>query len=172
MTALRSPAPPRQHLLFNLDDERYGLEISCVREILEFGALTAVPLMPAHLRGVINLRGRVVPIIDLKARFGQGLLTVGRRTSIVVVELPGEAGQPPLAIGIMVSGVTEVIEFAPDCLEPAPALGAAIRASFIRGLARHGGTFVVLLELGQVLSVPELSAMAAVPDGGADVRAA
>lgn len=156
----QSPAHPQQHLLFLLEDELFGVEISSVREILEYGNVTSVPMMPSHVKGVVNLRGRVLPLIDLKSRFGRGPLAVGRRTSIVVVELP-VPGQPPLPIGVMVSGVSEVLEFAPDALEPPPSLGAAIRSSFISGMARHKDRFVILLELGQVLSIDELSAIAA-----------
>jgi purine-binding chemotaxis protein CheW len=154
--AAAQPVAARQHLLFMLEDETFGLEISSVREILEYGNVTSVPMMPMHVKGVINLRGRVLPIIDLKSRFGRGPLAVGRRTSVVVVELP-QPGQPPLPIGVMVSGVSEVVEFTADSIEPPPSLGSAIKASFISGMARHRERFVILLELGSVLSLEELT---------------
>lgn len=149
-----------QHLLFTLGQESYAVHIARVREITELASITTVPMMPPHLRGVINLRGRVLPVVDLSSRFGRGPTETGRRTSIVVVELErNEPGKEPPLVGVLVNAVTEVTDLPPDVLSPPPSFGAAIRDVFIKALARHKDGFVVVLDLSRVLSIEELRAL-------------
>jgi purine-binding chemotaxis protein CheW len=151
-------AGPKPHLLFLLGTEAYAVDVSAVREIIEYHGSTEVPLMPPHLKGVINLRGRVVPVVDLASRFGRGGTEITRRTSVVILERQ----HPTLglqAIGVLVSGVTEVIELAAEQIERAPAFGSAIRERFIAGIARHAKRLFVVLDLSEVLSFDELAAM-------------
>jgi purine-binding chemotaxis protein CheW len=145
----------RQFLTFSVAGEMYGVELGATKEIIEYGTLTIVPLTPGFVRGIINLRGRVVPVIDLAARFGSPRTTVNRRTCIVIVELPNET----LELGIMVDGVSEVLDFPLQEIETAPSFGAKIRADFIAGMALVKGRFLTLLKLERVLSIEEMSAM-------------
>jgi purine-binding chemotaxis protein CheW len=149
---------PKPYLLFQLGTEAYAVDVASVREIIEYHGSTEVPLMPPHLKGVINLRGRVVPVVDLASRFSRGATEITRRTSVVILER-----QHPTfglqAIGVLVSGVTEVIELGGEQIEPPPAFGSAIGERFISGIARHDKRLFVVLELGEVLSFEELSSM-------------
>lgn len=153
------PAEPRQYLTFTLGGEMFAVETLSVKEIIEFGQITTVPMMPPSIRGVINLRGAVVPVIDLAARFGRERLRSGRRSCIVIVEVNGDAGTQTL--GVMVDGVSEVIDIAAADIEPAPSFGARIRTDFIAGMARREGRFVILLEVGRVFSIDELAGIGA-----------
>ena len=162
----------RRYLTFTLHGDVYALDILEVTEIIEFRAVTVVPMVPPFIRGVLNLRGRVLPVVDLAARFGQGRTDVARRTGIVVVEVP--TGDPDGArrdIGIMVDSVNKVVHLGVEDIEPPPAFGAGIRSDFIRGMARLDDEFVVVLEVDQVLSMDEmaqLGAAVAAARGGAD----
>jgi purine-binding chemotaxis protein CheW len=119
--------------------------------------VTTVPMMPPSIRGVINLRGAVVPVIDLKARFGGQPTEVTRRTCIVIIEMGGS--DECQVLGIVVDTVSEVLEIPPGEIEPPPAFGARIRADFIRGMGKVGGGFVILLNVEAVLSTDELSVL-------------
>jgi purine-binding chemotaxis protein CheW len=146
---------PRQYLTFTLGGEMYAVETLSVKEIIEYGQVTCVPMMPPSIRGVINLRGAVVPVIDLKARFGSGPTEATRRTCIVIIELgESEAHQ---VLGIVVDTVSEVLEIPATDIEPPPSFGARIRADFIRGMGKVNGGFVILLNVAAVLSTDELS---------------
>lgn len=151
----------RQYLAFTLNGEVLAIDILQVREIIEFGALTEVPMMPDTIRGVINLRGAVVPVIDLSARFGRGASAVLRRTCIVIVEVVSEGGTQTL--GVMVDAVNEVMEIPREDIEPAPTFGARIRTDFIAGMGRVNGKFVILLDVSRVFSVDELAVITGVP---------
>lgn len=145
----------QQFLTFMVAGEIYGINILVIKEIIEFDELTHVPMMPDYVRGVMNLRGSVVPVIDLSARLGRELATPSKRTCTVVAEVEHEG--ETLDIGVVVDGVNEVIDIPPECIEPAPAFGANIRADFIGGMGRIDDKFVVLLNIDHVLSVDELS---------------
>lgn len=147
----------RQYLAFTLNDEIFAIDILQIREIIEFGTLTEVPMMPETIRGVINLRGAVVPVIDLSARFGRGASAVARRTCVVIVEVEGEDAMQTL--GVMVDAVNEVMEIPGEDVEPPPAFGARIRTDFIAGMGRVNGRFVILLDVGKVFSVDELATL-------------
>jgi len=155
-------AKPGQYLTFTLNNETYAVGILNIKEIIAYDRLTEVPMMPAFIRGVINLRGRVVPVVDLLSRFGYGNTTLAKRTSIVIVETIGFAGDHSgqvTDIGIMVDAVNEVIDITEDMIEPAPTFGAAIRPEFINGIAKQNGLFIVMLEVNILLSVNELATL-------------
>ena len=160
----------QQFLTFHLGEEMFAIGILSIREIIEYGQLTEVPLVPPFIRGVINLRGAVVPVVDLKARFGGGATQVTRRTCIVIIEL--EAGEECQVIGIVVDAVSEVLEIPGTEIEPPPLFGARIRTDFISGMGKVGGHFVILLDMGRVLSVDELADLANLADPGAVPAAA
>ena len=157
-TAVSAPET-RQYLTFTLAGEHFAVGTLSVKEIIEYGQLTTVPMMPPSIRGVINLRGAVVPVIDLGARFGKQQTQVGRRTCIVILEV-NSGEQQQQVIGVIVDAVSEVLEIAPADIEPPPAFGAHIRTDFIQGMGKVGGTFVILLDIDRVLSVDELAVLA------------
>ncbi|MBI3188652.1 MAG: chemotaxis protein CheW [Gammaproteobacteria bacterium] len=144
-----------QYLTFTLSGKMYAIGILFIKEILEFGQLTTVPMMPEFIRGVINLRGAVVPVVDLSARFGGKQSDVTKRTCIVIIEVLSDEGRQD--IGVVVDTVSEVLEIPASEIEPAPAFGARIRTDFIRGMGKINGKFVIILNVDKVLSVDELA---------------
>lgn len=152
-----------QYLTFALGGEIYALGILNIKEIIDYGDVTDVPMMPNFVRGVINLRGSVVPIVDLAARFGRGVTQIAKRTGIVIVETVDtdmEAQEEIVQdIGIIVDTVNEVIEIDAMHIEPPPAFGARIRSDFINGMAKNNNRFIILLNVNRVLSVEEMSAL-------------
>jgi purine-binding chemotaxis protein CheW len=156
--AEQGAAEGRQHLTFMLGKETFGIPISRIREILQFEALTEVPLTPQFVRGVLNMRGAVVPVIDLSVRLGRSLTEVGRRTCVVIVEVPTSGA--PAVLGVLVDQVNEVLEIAPADVSPTPSFGSTMRADFVHGVARVGARFVMVLDVAHVLSVEELASLA------------
>lgn len=153
-------AGSERYLTFALGGEVYALGILDVTEIMQFRSLTVVPMMPSFIRGVINLRGRVVPVVDMSARFGRSPTAVARRTSIIIVEVPGQAGDEAggagIHMGMMVDAVNKVVHLAAEDIEPPPAFGAGIRSDFISGMARYNGEFISVLDVSRVLSLNEM----------------
>ncbi len=145
-----------QYLTFELAGETYAVDSLCVREIIEYPLLTRVPTAGKAIKGVINLRGSVVPVIDLSMRFGRGPTPVSRRTCVIILEVTNE--DEPLVLGIVVDAVSEVLEVAASNIRQAPAFGSHIPADFIHAMARVDDHFVVLLAIEQVLSAHELRA--------------
>lgn len=152
-------AEPQQYLTFMLAGETYAMAILGIKEIIEYRGVTDVPMMPAAVRGVINLRGAVVPVMDLQARFGRPASEITKRSCIVIVEV--EHGGERQVIGAVVDAVNEVLEIPPADIEPAPSFGARIRSDFIQGMGKVRGRFVILLAAEQVLSIEEVAAIAA-----------
>ena len=148
-----------QYLTFNSGGECYALGILAIKEIIEFGNITKIPMLPLFVRGVINLRGAVVPVIDLAARLYGEQLTAGRRTCVVIVELETDDGK--MELGIVVDAVNEVLELAPKDLAAAPNFGSRIRTDFIRQMARIQDRLVMILALDRVLSVDEMAGLVA-----------
>ena len=144
-----------QYLTFILAGETYGVSILVIKEILEYNEPTVVPMMPDFIRGVINLRGSVVPVIDLSLRLGKETTEVAKRTCVVIIEVRHEDER--MEIGVVVDAVNEVLDIAPDPIESAPNFGAKIRTDFIRGMGKVDDKFVVLLNIDHVLSIEELS---------------
>jgi purine-binding chemotaxis protein CheW len=163
-----------RYLTFTLQGELYALDIQEITEIIEYRSLTVVPMMPSFIRGVLNLRGRVLPVIDLAARFGQSVTQVARRTGIIVVQTAGDTedgSETGTGIGIMVDGVNKVVHLGAEDIEPPPAFGVGIRSDFISGMAKHKGAFIIVLDVGKVLSMEEmvqLGRVAATATGTAD----
>jgi purine-binding chemotaxis protein CheW len=146
----------QQYLTFLLSGEMFAIGILNIKEIIEYGNLTEVPMMPSFIRGVINLRGSVVPVVDLSARFGRDKTEVSRRTCIVIIEVENN-DESKQDIGVMVDSVSEVLEIPRSEIEPPPAFGAKIRVDFIHGMGKVAGKFVIILNANKVLSVDELS---------------
>ena len=157
--AAATDGSPQQYLTFSLGGEVFALGILNVKEIIEFGNITEIPMMPAFIRGVINLRGAVVPVVDLSARFGRANSAITRRSCVVIIEARSENGQPQ-DIGLLVDTVSAVQEIPATQIEPPPSFGARIRADFISGMAKVDGKFVIVLEVDKVLSIDEMSSLA------------
>jgi purine-binding chemotaxis protein CheW len=153
--AAQEVIPTRQFLTFRIGAELFGMELGQTREILEYNGVTEVPLMPKFLRGVINLRGEVVPVIDLAVRLGRNPLQVQRRTCIIVVEL--HTDDQDYVLGLLADAVSEVVEIADSEIDDAPAFGSNIRAEFIKGIAKRDNQFVVLLDANNALSMRDLA---------------
>lgn len=163
MKQATNPGPdagaPAQYLTFMLGGEAFGIGIMAVKEIIEFGSVTDVPMMPDSIRGVINLRGAVVPVMDLAARFGRPRTVPGKRTCIVIVELPTQDGAQ--VTGIVVDSVSAVLDIPASEIEPAPSFGTRVQSDFIVGMAKLNGKFVILLNVEQVLALEGLPDLAA-----------
>ncbi|KMN30857.1 MULTISPECIES: chemotaxis protein CheW [Chromobacterium] len=144
---------------FILGEDLFGIQIGFIREIVEFEGITEVPMMPAFVRGIINLRGAVVPVVDLSVRFGRGRTALRASTCVAILSLPGlEGGYTD--IGILLDSVCEVLEIPLKEIDPSPSFGSNIRSDFIQGIATIKQRFAILLDVRQALSVTELSAMA------------
>lgn len=146
-----------QYLTFMLRGEVFAIGILSIKEIIEYGKLTTIPMMPEHIRGVINLRGSVVPVIDLSARFGRGSSDITRRSCIVIIEIEAEGEHHD--IGVVVDAVCEVLEIPANKIEPPPSFGANIRIDFISGMGKVNDQFVIILNVNHVLSLEELAAL-------------
>ncbi|ENO15212.2 chemotaxis protein CheW [Marinobacter nanhaiticus D15-8W] len=161
-----------QYLNFQIGKEMFAVGILHIREIIEYGSLTTVPMMPGFVRGVINLRGSVVPVIDLSSRFGRGESVINRRSCIVILEIDSAHAandeESLQEIGVIVDSVSEVLEIPPAEIEPAPSFGARIRPDFIAGMGKVQGRFVILLDVQHVLDIGEMAELASVVDGLVD----
>jgi purine-binding chemotaxis protein CheW len=148
-----------QYLIVQLKDESFGMDISTVREIIAYLAPTQIPMMPDFVVGIINLRGQVVPVIDMSRRFGRSATQIHKRSCIVIMDLLDGALRQ--RFGVVVDAVNEVLDFTGDQIEPAPQFGAGLRTEFIRGMGKFQSGFLILLELSQVLSLEEMANLAA-----------
>lgn len=156
VTAAQDPA---QYLTFVLGGEMFAIGILAIKEIIEYRSLTEVPMMPRSVRGVINLRGAVVPVMDPLARFGRPSSPTSKKTCIVIVEV--QSGDDRHVLGVIVDAVNEVLDIAPADIEPPPAFGARIRADFLQGMGKIKGKFVILLDVDHVFSLDDIGASAA-----------
>ena len=147
----------QQYLTFLLGGETFAIGISGIREIIEFCGMTSVPLMPPFLRGVLNLRGAVVPVVDISVRFGREETPIGPQTCVVILEVSKDGLTQTL--GVMVDAVNEVMEIPAEDIEPAPAFGTRIRTDFIAGMGRVNGRFVIILDVAHVFSLDELASL-------------
>jgi purine-binding chemotaxis protein CheW len=145
----------RQYLTFTLGDEHFALDVANVREILEFTSVTKVPQTPEFMRGVINLRGSVVPVMDMRLKFGMSITEKSVDTCVIVVEvsLEGET----TVLGALVDSVQEVFELEPEQIEPAPRIGTKLRTEFIRGMGKRDDQFIIILDIDKVFSSDELA---------------
>jgi purine-binding chemotaxis protein CheW len=144
-----------KYLTFVLSHEEYGLEILKVREIIGYVDITTVPRMPPHIKGVINLRGQIVSVIDLRARFGMPPTDQTDQTCIIVVEVKKEGRK--VSTGIIVDSVSEVLSIANENIEPSPEFGSSVEMDFILGMGKVGACVKILLDLDKVLSGIEVS---------------
>jgi purine-binding chemotaxis protein CheW len=161
-----------QHLTFHLAGEEYAIGILRVKEIIEFGVVTKVPGTPPFIRGVINLRGSVVPVVDLAVKFGLPESPVTRRTCIVIVEVELEGEQT--VMGVVADAVSQVLDLRPEDIEAPPAFGTRVRVEYLRGLGKLGKKFALILDVDRVLSADDLrvatslDAPAEAPDADAE----
>lgn len=149
-----------QYLTFELGTEVFAINILNIKEIIEYGQVTEVPRMPTFIRGVINLRGSVVPVIDLSARFGKVASTVTRKSCVVILEVMFEDEQH--IVGVMVDAVNAVLDIEDNQIEPAPTFGANIRSDFIKGMGKVEGKFVIILDVNYVLSMDEMATLVSI----------
>jgi purine-binding chemotaxis protein CheW len=147
----------RQYLTFKLGDEIFGTDVAKVREVLDYTAITKVPRTPDFMSGVINLRGSVVPVVDLRLCFHMSKTERTKNTCIVVVEvmLEGES----TVIGALTDSVVEVVDLEPEQIQPAPRIGTQIKTEFIKGMGRINSQFVIILDIDRVFSADQLSAV-------------
>ena len=147
----------RQYLTFKLDNEVFAIDVAKVREVLDLTAITKVPRTPDFMAGVINLRGSVVPVVDLRLCFEMSKTVSTRNTCIVVVEvlLDGE----PTVIGALADSVEEVIDLEPEQIQPAPRIGMQIRVEFIKGMGKRENNFLMILDIDRVFSADELKSI-------------
>jgi purine-binding chemotaxis protein CheW len=160
----------RQYLTFNLDEESFALDVDNLREILEFTKVTKVPQTPEFMRGVINLRGNVVPVIDMRLKFNLSEVEKTVNTCIIVVEVPFD--DEHTIIGALVDSVQEVFDLEPDQIEPAPKIGARLRTEFIKGIGKRDNAFIMILDIEKVFSADELEAVDGRIRGGREMVAA
>jgi purine-binding chemotaxis protein CheW len=147
----------RQYLTFKLGDEVFATDVAKVREVLDFTTITKIPRTPDFMSGVINLRGNVVPVVDLRLCFEMSKTEKTVNTCVVVVEmlLDGE----PTVIGALADSVEEVIDLEPEHIEPAPKIGTQIRTDFIKGMGKRDSQFIMILDIDRIFSAEELSAV-------------
>ncbi|MBF0627660.1 MAG: chemotaxis protein CheW [Magnetococcales bacterium] len=144
-----------QFLTFHLDREVFAIDISRIKEVLEFSSVTKIPRTPDFMCGVINLRGSVVPVVDLRLKFGMSKSEKTVNTCIIIIDVTQEEGTT--VIGAMADSVKEVVELDPQQIEPPPKIGTGLRTDFIRGMGKQGNHFVILLDTDKVFSSTELS---------------
>jgi purine-binding chemotaxis protein CheW len=144
----------RQYLTFQLREEDFALDVSNVREILEFNSVTKVPRTPDYMRGVINLRGSVVPVLDMRLKFGMSITEKTVDTCIIVVEVLIE-GEHTI-IGALVDSVQEVFSLEPDQIEPVPTIGTQLNTEFIKGMGKKDDRFIIILDIDKVFSFGDL----------------
>src|SRR5574340_544392 len=153
-----------QYLTFKLEEEIFALDSSKVREVLDFTTITKVPRTPEFMRGVINLRGSVVPVVDMRLKFGMTKTEKTVNTCIIIVEIALDGDTTVL--GALADSVQEVIELEPGQIEPAPKIGTRLRTEFIRGMGKRDENFIIILDIDRVFSADELSL---VQDVGAEM---
>ena len=149
----------QQYLSFTLGGEVFALDISKVREVLDYTEPTKVPQTPEFMRGVINLRGGVVPVVDLKLKFGMPRTERGINTCIIITEVA--LGDEHAIIGAMADSVREVFDLSPEQIEPAPRIGTHLNTAFLKGMGKHNDNFILLLDIDKVFTEVELTAVSA-----------
>lgn len=146
-----------QFLTFTLSDELFAVNIGKVREVIEFTGATRVPRTPPYMRGVINLRGSVVPVMDLKEKFGMGQTAKEIGTCVVITEV--HLGDEQVVLGALADSVQEVFDLEADQIEPPPTIGTRIDTTFIRGMGKKGENFVIILDIDKVFAAAEIPGM-------------
>lgn len=144
-----------QYLSFKLEEEVFALDISKVREVLDFTKVTKVPQTPDFMLGVINLRGSVVPVVDMRLKFGLSKTERTLNTCIIIVEI--ELDGETTVLGALADSVQEVLELDPDHIEPPPRIGTRLKTTFIKGMGKRDDKFLILLDIDKVFSAEELA---------------
>ena len=152
-----------QYLTYKLENEIFALDISKVREVLDFTKVTKVPRTPEFMRGVINLRGSVVPVVDMRLKFGMTKTGKTVNTCIIIVEIALDGDTTVL--GALADSVQEVIELEPNQIEPAPKIGTRLKTEFIRGMGKRNDNFIIILDIDRVFSADELDIVQEVSEG-------
>ena len=150
-------AASQQFLSFALGDEVFAVNVLQVKEILDIINITRVPQMPDYMLGVINLRGSVVPVVDLRCKFGMEKRALNQESCIVVLEVDFDGER--VVIGALTDAVREVLDLAADQIEPPPRMGMKLRSEFIRGMGKQGETFIIILDIDKIFSSDELCAI-------------
>jgi purine-binding chemotaxis protein CheW len=148
---------PTKFVTYKLDEENYALDIDQVQEVLDFTTITKVPQMPDFVRGVINLRGSVVPVVDLRAKFGLPPTVRTVDTRIIIVEVTVD--QESTVLGALADAVKEVIELEPHQIDPPPKIGTRLKTDFIRGVGKRDDEFIIILDVDRVFSSDDLAAV-------------
>ncbi|HBT88714.1 MULTISPECIES: chemotaxis protein CheW [unclassified Desulfobacter] len=151
-----------QYLTFKLDNEIYAMDITTVREVLDITQITKVPQMPDFMCGVINLRGSVVPVVDLRLKFGLEKAASVREACIVIIEIILDDEETVL--GILVDSVQEVISLEPEQIDPPPRIGTRLKTQFIKGMGKKDKEFIIILETAKVFSAEELAVVQTTDD--------
>jgi purine-binding chemotaxis protein CheW len=146
-----------QYLTFRLEDEIFALDITKVREVLDYTIVTKVPRTPDFMRGVINLRGSVVPVVDLRLKFGMTATESGVNTCIIITEV--QVDNETVVLGALADAVQEVLDLGPESISPPPRIGTKLRTEFIKGMGRQNERFLIILDVDKVFSVDELAAV-------------
>jgi purine-binding chemotaxis protein CheW len=149
------PAETTQFLTFRLEDEVFAIDITKVREVLDFTTVTKVPRTPEFMRGVINLRGSVVPVVDLRLKFGMSRTENTVNTCIIITEVAVDSEM--VVLGALVDSVQEVLDLEPGSIAPAPRIGTKLRTEFIRGMGRRDDRFIIILDIDKIFSADELA---------------
>ena len=159
-SASQTDARAGKYLTFQLSKEEFGIRVLKVREIMGLQEITAVPQTPMHIKGVINLRGKVVPVIDLRLKFGLEAAEYTQRTCIIVTQVQGESGS--ILMGIVVDGVSEVLNLTAQEIEDTPDFGEAIAGGYLLGMAKVKGRVKILLDIDRVLSSQDLRGLSSI----------
>ncbi|HBA84759.1 MAG TPA: chemotaxis protein CheW [Verrucomicrobia bacterium] len=159
-TVERTTALAGKYLTFKLAVEEFGLEILKVQEIIKMMDITRVPRTPEFVRGVINLRGKVIPVIDLRLKFGMDSLANTEKTCIIVVQVARR--ETTLTMGIIVDEVSEVLDITHEEIEPAPSFGSDLDTQFILGMAKTKGSVKILLDINKVLASEEIASLTSI----------
>jgi purine-binding chemotaxis protein CheW len=146
-----------QFLTFRLDDEIFALDITKVREVLDYTIVTKVPRTPEFMRGVINLRGSVVPVVDLRLKFGMSATESGVNTCIIITEV--QVDNETVVLGALADAVQEVLDLDANSIAAPPRIGTKLRTEFIKGMGKQNDRFIIILDIDKVFSIEELSAV-------------
>lgn len=163
--ALATITETTQYLTYKLGDEVFALDITKVREVLDFTTVTKVPRTPDFMRGVINLRGSVVPVVDMRLKFGMTMTEKSVNTCVIIVEVTVD--QETTIIGCLADSVQEVMDLEPDQIAPAPKIGTKLRTEFITGMGKKDDHFIIILDIDKVFTTDELALVQGSHEGGA-----
>jgi len=146
-----------KYLTFMLASEDYGIGILKIKEIIGMMPITSVPQTPSFVKGVVNLRGKVIPVVDLRLKFGMSAIDYTERTCIIVVEISGQTGA--IKIGVVVDAVSEVLNIKGEDIENTPAFGTSVNIDYILGMAKMGGSVKILLDIDKVLNTQDIASL-------------